>query len=117
MSLVQRPSPLPSIGEVFLDDRGPARSMRLSWHGEAGLVVLSLWHGDTCAGTFRMPLEEVPDLVAALRHGLSDAYDAAAAQRPGAARTGRRRRRGTGEDGTADLDSLFSAGSSRDLAG
>jgi hypothetical protein len=67
-------SPLPSVGEVFLDARGGPRALRVSWHDEAGVVVLSLWRHETCAGTFRLAVEDVPDLLAALRRGLDAAY-------------------------------------------
>lgn len=70
-----RPSPLPSTGEVFLDDRGDARSLRVSWHPEADLVVLSLWHSGTCVGSFRLPVVDVPDLIDVLRGGLQTAYE------------------------------------------
>ena len=73
-------TPLPAVGEVFLDDRGSERVLRVSWHSEADVVVLSLWHGDTCTGTFRLPVEEVPELVAALRDGLARSYDGARAR-------------------------------------
>ncbi|MEP7089843.1 MAG: hypothetical protein ABI776_07000 [Nocardioidaceae bacterium] len=63
-------TPLPAAGEAFLDARGGGRALRVSWHGEAGLVVLSLWSGGTCTGSFRLPAEAVPDLVEALREGL-----------------------------------------------
>lgn len=46
--------------------------MRLSWHPEADIVVLSLWRGETCAGTFRMPHADVADFVDALVDGLRD---------------------------------------------
>jgi hypothetical protein len=65
-------TPLPAAGEAFLDARGGGRALRVSWHGEAGLVVLSLWSGDTCTGTFRLPAEDVPDLVHALVAALGD---------------------------------------------
>jgi hypothetical protein len=68
-------TPLPATGEVFLDARGSGRALRVSWHTEAGVVVLSLWHGGTCSGSFRLPVDEVPDLVEALRQGLAGAYD------------------------------------------
>ena len=70
-------SHLPAAGEVFLDARGDRRALRVSWHGEAGLVVLSLWRESACVGTFRLAVEEVPALVEALRAGLDEAYDAA----------------------------------------
>jgi hypothetical protein len=68
-------SHLPVSGEVFLDARGGARALRVSWHSEAGLVVLSLWRDGTCAGTFRLGIAEVPDLIDVLRAGLARAYD------------------------------------------
>ena len=63
-------TPLPAAGEVFLDARGSGRALRVTWHGEVDVVVLSLWHGGTCTGSFRLPVEDVPDLVDALRGGL-----------------------------------------------
>ena len=69
------PSWLPAGGEIFLDERGPHRTLRLSWHHEDGLVVLSLWRGGLCTGTFRLAIEEVPDLIDVLRHGLTRTYE------------------------------------------
>lgn len=69
--------PAPRAGEVFLDVRGAGRTLRVSWHEEAGVVVLSLWRSGVCTGTFRLPVDEVPDLVEVLRGGLANAYDAA----------------------------------------
>jgi hypothetical protein len=62
-------TPLPTAGEVFLDARGSQRALRVTWHGEADLVVLSLWHRGTCTGTFRLPVAEVADLIAVLQDG------------------------------------------------
>jgi hypothetical protein len=36
----------------FADARG--RSLRATWHPEAGMVVFSLWQADRCVGTFRL---------------------------------------------------------------
>jgi hypothetical protein len=60
-------------GEVFLDARGNGRALRLSWHPEADVVVLSLWRDELCAGTFRMPHADVAAFVDALVDGLRDA--------------------------------------------
>ncbi|MDQ3484065.1 MAG: hypothetical protein M3445_01405 [Actinomycetota bacterium] len=60
-------------GEVFLDARGNGRAMRLTWHHEADLVVLSMWRGGTCTGTFRMAREDVNEFIDALVDGLRDA--------------------------------------------
>ena len=66
--------PLPRTGSIYLDARGDDRALRVSWHHESGLVVLSLWRDNVCAGSFRLAVEEVPDLIEALRAGLDSAY-------------------------------------------
>ena len=58
--------------EVFLDARGNGRALRLSWHHDADVVVLSLWRDGVCAGTFRLPRPQVGDFVDALVEGLRD---------------------------------------------
>jgi hypothetical protein len=63
-------------GEVFLDTRGQGRALRLTWHHEADLVVLSLWRDRFCAGTFRLSRSDVNDFVDALIEGLRDASPA-----------------------------------------
>ncbi len=64
--------PLPRTGSIFLDARGSDRALRVSWHDEADLVVVSLWRDNVCSGTFRLAAADVPDLidtlVDALRH-------------------------------------------------
>ena len=72
-----KPRPLPRTGAVFLDPRGEDRSLRVSWHAESDVVVLSLWRDNLCVGTFRLGVDEVPDLIELLRDGLADAYAAA----------------------------------------
>jgi hypothetical protein len=66
--------PLPETGSVFLDDRGGDRALRVTWHPEAGLVVLSLWRENVCAGSFRVRADEVGALIAALSAGLAPAH-------------------------------------------
>ena len=73
--------PLPETGQVFLDARGGDRALRVSWHTESGLVVLSLWHGNVCSGSFRLAVDEVPELIEMLRAGLDEAYAASRARR------------------------------------
>jgi hypothetical protein len=67
--------PAPREAQYFLDARGGVRSLRVRWHHEEDLVVLSLWRGPTCTGTFRLHTGEVPALLEALRAGLEPAYD------------------------------------------
>lgn len=74
---------LPARGEVLTDVRGGDRCLRVSWHDADGVVVVSVWHGDVCAGTVRVAAQDVPDLVAALTQGLARGYDAPALGRPG----------------------------------
>jgi hypothetical protein len=69
--------PLPEVGSIFLDARGADRALRVSWHSEADVVVLSLWRDNLCAASFRLGIDEVPDLIALLRRGLDTAYDTA----------------------------------------
>jgi hypothetical protein len=60
-------------GEVFLDARGDGRAMRLTWHHEADVVVLSLWRDHVCTGTFRLETCDVAAFVDALVDGLRGA--------------------------------------------
>ena len=70
----------PTRGEVFVDQRGDSRALRLAWHAESDVVVLSLWQGDRCSGSFRLAMSEVPRFVQALVDGLGDAANLPAAQ-------------------------------------
>lgn len=62
---------LPVSGAILRDARGGDRWMRVTWHDEADLVVLSLWRGDACVATVRLTPEQVPALVNDLVSGLS----------------------------------------------
>ena len=66
---------LPHGAATFADPRGDARSLRVRWHHEDDLVVLSLWRGSECTATFRLDVDQVPDLIATLRAGLDASYD------------------------------------------
>jgi hypothetical protein len=66
--------PLPALGSIHLDARGVDRALRVSWHSEADLVVLSIWRDNVCTASFRLSIEEVPELVEMLRTGLDRAY-------------------------------------------
>lgn len=78
---MQAATPLPRSGAIYLDARRGDRALRVSWHHEDGLVVLSLWRENVCTGTFRLTVDEVPDLIEMLRAGLDAAYDDAARKR------------------------------------
>jgi hypothetical protein len=61
---------LPTRRDVFIDERGAG--LRVTWHPEQDQVVLSVWHEDRCAGTFRMPVQDVPRLSGLLAAALGD---------------------------------------------
>jgi hypothetical protein len=63
-------TPLPRVGEVFFDDRGEDRALRLSWHPDAEVMVLSIWNGGACTGTFRLAARDVPVLMETLSQGV-----------------------------------------------
>ena len=52
--------PLPATGEIFLDARGGDRALRVSWHHETDLVVLSLWRENVCTGRSGWPSTRCP---------------------------------------------------------
>jgi hypothetical protein len=74
--------PLPAVGSIFVDARGDERALRVSWHPEADLVVLSLWRDNVCAASFRLSVDEVPELIELLREGLDRAYRHAPTRTP-----------------------------------
>src|SRR5205085_5644220 len=69
-------------GTWFADDRGVARRLKVSWHPERRLFVLSVWHEDTCTATFRLPLGEVPRLIGTLVEALGQALGQATTSGP-----------------------------------
>lgn len=54
------------MGEVFFDDRGEERALRLSCHTDAAVMVLSIWNQGVCSGTFRLMSRDVPAFIEAL---------------------------------------------------
>jgi hypothetical protein len=58
---------------MFLDERGAG--LRVTWHPERDLVVLSVWQGESCVGTFRMLVQDVPRLSGLLAAALGDWVD------------------------------------------
>jgi hypothetical protein len=67
--------------DVFLDERGAG--LRVTWHPERDLVVLSVWQDDGCVGTFRMSVEDVPRLSGLLAAALDDLADHPGTDAPG----------------------------------
>lgn len=73
--------PLPARGEWFADARDGERALRVTWHPEAGCVVLSTWRDDVCVATTRLTPADAARLVGVLANGLAESAAA-----PGAAR-------------------------------
>lgn len=67
-------TPLPTHGAVFFDERDHGRSMRVSFHADEGVFVLSMWRYDSCLSTFRLPAGTAPELVASIVEGLAAPY-------------------------------------------
>jgi hypothetical protein len=55
--------PMPAVGDVFADVRGDDRTMRVSYHHDRGVVVVSLWAGVVCRGSFRLAAGDAGRLV------------------------------------------------------
>lgn len=56
-------TPLPAHGSVFFDHRDHGRSLRLSYHRDQAVFVISLWRYDVCLGTFQLPAEDAAEFV------------------------------------------------------
>jgi hypothetical protein len=57
----------------FHDARGAVRRMGVSSHPADSTIVISLWQGDTCTGTFRMPAPDAARLISTLAYGMAEA--------------------------------------------
>jgi hypothetical protein len=55
----------------FFDPRSPERRMCVSAHPDEGVVVVSLWQGPRCTGTFRLPTADSSRLIATLAEGMA----------------------------------------------
>jgi hypothetical protein len=65
--------PMPTVGDVFRDVRGDDRTMRVSYHRDREVVVVSLWAGAACRGSFRLAADDAGRLVALLSDIVSSA--------------------------------------------
>jgi hypothetical protein len=57
----------------FYDTRSPVRRMGVSSHEGDSTMVISLWQGDVCTGTFRLPAHEAARLISTLAYGMTEA--------------------------------------------
>jgi hypothetical protein len=47
--------------------------MGVSTHPADSTIVISLWQGDTCTGTFRVPAKDAARLISTLAYGMTEA--------------------------------------------
>ena len=71
---------LPTRGSVFFDERDEGRSLRLSYHRETAVFVVSLWRVDTCLGTFRLAAEDAPRFVHEITSSMAAELEPVAAE-------------------------------------
>ena len=64
--------PFPSDKWTWESARGRSRAVRVSPHAEAGLLTVSFWRDDRCAGTVRLTPDEAASLVGRLTAALAD---------------------------------------------
>jgi hypothetical protein len=65
-------SPLPRTGTVLPDATRFGRTLRVSWHKDRSLAVLSVWESDTCVATFHVAAADIAALTGALLEGPLD---------------------------------------------
>lgn len=56
----------------FYDTRSQVRRMGISSHPVDGTMVISLWQGDLCTGTFRLPTGDAARLISTLAYGMTE---------------------------------------------
>jgi hypothetical protein len=65
-------------GAWFHDAQRPERRMRVAWHPDRRVAVLSLWDGNACSATFRLPIEDASALSQILVGFLGDCVQSSA---------------------------------------
>jgi hypothetical protein len=61
---------LPGRREILVDDRGAG--LRLTWHAEQLLTVVSLWREDSCIGVFHLEPDEAVRVITFLSANLAE---------------------------------------------
>lgn len=56
----------------FSDTRSPVRRMGISTHTVDSTIVISLWQGDVCTGTFRLPARDAGRVISTLAYGMAE---------------------------------------------
>jgi hypothetical protein len=95
--------PLPPRQEIFVDERGVG--LRMTWHPEREIVVLSIWHGAVCTASFRLAVADLPRLSGFLTAVLGDWAGEFLAARP------------EGRDGNGPPEQIAASGGSNQITG
>ena len=61
---------------IVEDVRRDDSFMRVTWHDESGVFVVSHWDGEVCCAATRVPVDAVPDLVNLFVRGLAESSGA-----------------------------------------
>ncbi|HEX4819462.1 MAG TPA: hypothetical protein VFV00_04595 [Acidimicrobiales bacterium] len=61
---------------IVEDVRRDDSFMRVTWHDDAGVFVVSHWDGEVCRAATRVPVAAVPDLVNLFVRGLAESAGA-----------------------------------------
>ena len=61
---------------IVEDVRRDDSFMRVTWHEESSVFVVSHWDGEVCCAATRVPVDAVPDLVNLFVRGLAISSDA-----------------------------------------
>jgi hypothetical protein len=77
---------------VVEDIRRDDTFMRVTWHAESNVFVVSHWRGEVCVAATRIPPEAAPDLINLLVKGLAESASASPIAGPLARPTTRIRR-------------------------
>ena len=72
MTVVQA---LPSRGDVYFDVRDDGRALRVGWHVDQEIVVLSTWRYGSCVASCHVDRKDVPALISELVQGLAATPD------------------------------------------
>jgi hypothetical protein len=59
-------APVPDVGGVFADQRDGNRWLRVSWHEDEAMFVISTWHQDHCVSAYQLPAADAARLAGIL---------------------------------------------------
>jgi len=60
---------------IVEDVRRDDTYLRVTWHDEAKVFVVSNWSGEVCIAATRIPVEAAPDLINLFVKGLAESSD------------------------------------------